>query len=371
MIKVNKIIIIPDSFKGSMSAVEVADIIAEEAAKAGFENCIKIPIADGGEGSVECVLAGLGGCKEYVSVKSPEYKDITAYYGITEDETAIIEIAESSGITKQSSYQATEATTYGFGQLIFDALNKNCRSFLLCLGGSATTDCGCGMAAALGVRFLDVKGKEFLPTGGTLSRVDRIDISKLDTRIAESVFTVMCDVENPLYGEQGAAYVYGPQKGASPEEVLVMDEGLRHISKKLEEATAVDYSKVQGSGAAGGAGCGCMAFLGAKLQSGIASMLEISRFDGEKQDCKLIITGEGKIDEQSMMGKVLSGIRAHAGDIPMVAFCGIATAPKEVLDERQIKVIEIGRGIPLEESMYNGKIYLRNKAKEFFAQMEE
>lgn len=362
-------IIIPDSFKGSMSSGEVANIIAEEAIKYGHPYQCKIPIADGGEGTVDCILATLGGHKEYIQVKSPENVDIKAYYGITDDGIAIIEIAESSGIVKQSSYRALEATTYGFGQLILDALNKGCRRFLLALGGSATTDCGCGMAAALGIRFSDKNGKEFVPTGGTLSQVAGMDMSKLDPRIAESEFTVMCDVENPLYGEQGAAYVYAPQKGANKEEVLLLDKGLRDICRVIQESTGVDYSGQRGGGAAGGVGCGCCAFLGAKLQSGIEVMLEISKFDDRKRDCDLIITGEGKLDYQSLMGKVLSGIKRHAGDIPITVFCGVCEITKEELEEMNICAVEIGRGIPPEESMKNGRIYLQRKAQEYFKHM--
>ncbi len=364
-------IIIPDSFKGSMTSIEVADIVAAEAGKQGYSNVIRIPIADGGEGSVDCILNSMGGHKEYVQVMSPEYKEITAYYGITEEKTAIIEIAESSGITKQTSFQALQATTYGFGQLILDALEKGCRKFLLCLGGSATTDCGCGMAAALGVRFYDETGQTFVPVGGTLSQVTKIELDTLDPRIAESEFVVMCDVENPLFGEEGAAYVYAPQKGANAEEVILLDNGLKAICEKIKEATGTDYSTLKGGGAAGGAGCGCCAFLGAKLQSGIEAMLQISRFDEKKLNCGLIITGEGKLDRQSLMGKVLSGIKRHAGELPITVFCGICAIEETELKELGIRAIEIGRGIPVEESMKNGKYYLQQKASEYFKEMGE
>lgn len=360
-----KIIIIPDSFKGCMSSIEVASIIEEEVTKSTNRKCITLPIADGGEGSVECILASLGGTKEYVLVKSPENRDILAFYGISKDKTAIIEIAESSGITKQTTYQAKEATTYGFGQLILDALNQGCRKFLLCLGGSATTDCGCGMAAALGIRFFNADGEEFVPVGGTLSQVTRIDMSQRDVRIKESEFTIMCDVENPLYGELGAAYVYAPQKGASKEDVVILDQGLRRICKVLKETTGIDYSTLKGGGAAGGVGCGCKAFLGAKIQSGIDAMLEITGFDERKKESNLIITGEGKLDRQSLMGKVLSGIKRHAGEIPIVVFCGICEMSEDELRGLGIHAIEIGRGISLEESMKHGSMYLKEKVSNF------
>ncbi len=365
-----RLLIIPDSFKGSMPSLEVAEIIEKEAIRYGLQTQV-IPIADGGEGTVDCVLRALGGHKEYKKVFSPEGKEIEAYYGITRENTAVIEIAESSGITKQSTYRALEATTYGFGQLIEDALNKGCRNFLLALGGSATTDCGCGMAAALGVCFRNEAGETFVPVGGSLSQVAAVDVNTIDARIREARFTVMCDVENPLYGLQGAAYIFGPQKGASAEEVALLDEGLRHVSCKIEAVTGKTLVMEKGSGAAGGTGYACQMFFDAKLQSGIEAILEISDFDRHKKDSDLIITGEGKIDEQSMMGKVLSGIKTHADKLPIVAFCGICTADKSVLEQNDIRVIEIGRDISLQEAMSNGRIYLQEKAKAFFEKMEE
>ncbi len=364
-----KILIIPDSFKGSMSSVEVASIIEEEAKRLPNVDCISIPIADGGEGSVEGILSALGGEKKYVTVKSPEGIDISAYYGITKQGVAIIEIAESSGLTKQTSFQAMKATTYGFGQLIKAAMDQGCKTIYLCLGGSATTDCGCGMAAALGVRFYDKDGQEFIPTGETMSNVQKIDLSQLDSRIPKTAFTIMSDVENLLYGESGAAYVFAPQKGASDKEVKLLDEGLKSVCRVIKEATGIDCADLKGGGAAGGAGYGCSAFLGARMCSGIEAMLEISRFDEKKKDCSLIITGEGKLDRQSLMGKVLSGVRSHAGSTPIVAFCGVCELSQEEAEAIGVTVIEIGRGLTLEESIKNGKIYLREKARQNFNNM--
>ncbi|MDO4188533.1 MAG: glycerate kinase [Lachnospiraceae bacterium] len=369
-----KVIVIPDSFKGSLSSEEVTRIIAEEIDKAanGETEIIKLPIADGGEGSTNCIINSLGGRKINVLVKSPENKDIEAYYGIIEkDESkmAVIEIAESSGITKQTSYDAKAATTYGFGQLIKDALDKGCRDFLLCLGGSATTDCGLGMAAALSVNFFDENGKYFIPVGGSLSDVKSIDVSQIDDRICKSTFTVMCDVDNPLYGEKGAAYVYGPQKGASPDDVKLMDEGLRNISviyenTKCKDANvAGDLSLRPGAGAAGGAGFACMAFLNATMKSGIEAMLEIVDFDRKVKEADLVVTGEGKIDEQSFMGKVLSGIISHSAGKKIVAFCGTSCIKGS---NNGIDIVEIGRGVELEESIKNAEIYLQKSAKEYF-----
>lgn len=361
-----QIIIIPDSFKGSMTSVEVADILASSARQHTGKTCIQIPIADGGEGSVDCILSALGGTKRFVRVKSPENLDIMAYYGVTLEGTAVIEIAESSGLTKQSTFRALRATTYGFGELIKDALDFGLRQFLLCLGGSATTDCGCGMAAALGVRFLDVNGERFIPDGGSLSEISRIDFSGIDSRISESEFIVMTDVESPLYGELGSAYVFAPQKGASPTEVQLLDDGLRHVCRVLEKETGTDYSFLPGGGAAGGVGCGCCAFLGAQLQSGIEAMLRISNFDDKVKDCCLIVTGEGRLDSQSMMGKVLSGIKRHAGEVPVVTFCGSCEMTEKEQEDAGIEVVEISRDVPLKEAIRNGKQYLKEKADHFF-----
>lgn len=361
-----KIIIIPDSFKGSMTSETVADILGEVIeAKTSYE-AVKIPIADGGEGSTHCILKSLGGERRRVQVHSPQNEIIEAMYGVTPDKTAVIEIAESSGITRQSKLGAMTATTYGFGELIKAALDEGIRKFLLCLGGSATTDCGCGMAAALGVRFFDNSGSEFVPDGGTLLFAERIDMSGLDERISESAITVMTDVENPLFGSQGAAYIYGPQKGASEDDVVILDEGLRHMSLLMEKAGLISPDSIKGAGAAGGAGYGCAAFLGAKLVSGIEAMLDICHFDELVKDAEYVVTGEGKLDAQSLMGKVICGIRNHSLGKKVVVFCGISELDEKTMTQEGISCVEIGRGIPITESIENGEKYIRLKATEYF-----
>ena len=360
-----KVIVIPDSFKGSMSSPEVADILAAAAMKYVKCDVIKIPIADGGEGSVDCILRAKGGTRRLATVHSPEGTLIEAAFGIVDGNTAVIEIAESSGLTKQTGFHALDATTYGFGELIKAALDAGCRNFFLCLGGSATTDCGCGMAAALGVNFYNADKETFIPTGGTMSQVEKIDLSHLDQRVRQSTFTVMSDVINPLYGPMGAAYVFAPQKGATDEEVKILDAGLVHIAGVIERDCHVD-SHMNAAGAAGGTGYGCAAFLGAKIVSGIDGLLSLCRFDTLLQDCGLIVTGEGCLDSQSLMGKVLSGIRQHSGDIRIVSFCGICKARADELADRNISAVEIGRGIPLAESMSNGRHYLSLAADAYF-----
>ena len=232
----SKVIIAPDSFKGVLTSKEVTDIIADEVS-AVFPDCgiVKMPIADGGEGSVDTILSSIGGKTYEATVLSPDDREISAFYGIASNTAAILEMAQSSGITKQNGLHPMTATTYGFGQLILAALDRGAKEFMLGIGGSASTDGGCGMASALGIRFLDESGKSFVPSGETLEKIARIDVDGIDKRVAESKFTVMCDVDNPLYGVNGAAYVYSPQKGATPEQVRILDDGLRHYGRILEE----------------------------------------------------------------------------------------------------------------------------------------
>lgn len=352
-----KVMVIPDSFKGSISSSEAADILANAVRRHLKCDVVELPIADGGEGSVDCILRAGGGEKKRAVVHSPENLPIEAEFGIMDGKTAVIEIAESSGLTKQTGFHALTACTYGFGELILAALELGCQRFFLCLGGSATTDCGCGMAAALGVRFLDQSGEAFIPAGGTLHRVSRIDPSGLDPRISRSVFTVMSDVANPLYGPLGAASVYAPQKGATAQEVALLDAGLRHIARIIER-DCHKSCQMEAAGAAGGAGYGCAAFLNASVVSGIEGMLTLCSFDSLVSGCDLILTGEGCLDDQSLMGKVLSGILRHAGETEIVSFCGSCKASPDVLAGKHITPVEISRGIDPAESMEKGAYYL-------------
>ena len=355
-----KVIIAPDSFKGSLSAKQVADIIAEEilAAYPGCE-AVKMPIADGGEGSMDTILSALGGKTHETNVLSPDDREITAAYGIAVNGTAIIEMAQSSGLTKQNGLHPMTASTYGLGQLISAALATGAREYILCIGGSATTDGGCGMAAALGVHFTDSSKNRFNPCGGTLVDIASIDLSGLDTRIKESRFTVMCDVDNPLYGPNGAAYIYGPQKGADPVQVSALDDGLRHLGSVLIDCLGVDYANTPGAGAAGGLGAGCMAFLDAKLMSGSEAILGLCGYKEHLTDADLVITGEGKLDSQSFSGKVLSGILHDAGNVPVWSVCGICECDEELLHKHNLRVFEISKGISIEESMTDTEKYLR------------
>ena len=368
-----KVIIAPDSFKGSLSAKQVTDIIAQEM-KTAFPDCtiIKMPIADGGEGSVETIISTLGGTIHRAQVLSPDNRLISASFGITPNKIAVLEMAQSSGITKQLNLNPMTSNTYGFGQLISSALDLGAIEFMLCIGGSATTDGGTGMAAALGVRFLDENENSFIPTGGTLSNIKQIDISGIDNRIAESRFTVMCDVCNPLYGAAGAAFVYAPQKGATPEQVQVLDAGLRSLSTILQDIKLeiTDLANIPGAGAAGGLGAGCIAFLSATLKSGIELILELCQFEKHINDTNLIITGEGKLDSQSFSGKVLSGIKRKSADVPIISICGICDYDKEELKANNVKAYEISKGIPIEQSLSNPEKYIRVATKKALSELK-
>lgn len=366
---VKRIVIVPDSFKGSMTSVEVADIISEAAMNVGIET-IKIPIADGGEGSVDCLLEIFGGKKETAVVYGPDGNLRNASYGVTDDGIALLELAESSGLTKQAVLHPLTADTYGFGQLINDALNKGYRRLVICLGGSATTDCGLGMASALGAKFFDVADNEFVPSGGTLRNVNRIDMGSFDRRIEECDISVLCDVDVPLFGTFGAAYVFAPQKGASPTEVELLDKGLRIVAPLISEATGIGCKTVYGAGAAGGCGYACAAFLDARIASGINEILDLCNFDEVVRDCDFVVTGEGKLDSQSLMGKVLSGIQDRAEGKPIVSFCGTCQIEKEELSSQNIVAVEISKGIPLERAIQKGPEYLKMAAEWFFQNMD-
>jgi len=251
------------------------------------------------------------------------------------------------------------SSTFGFGQLILRALELGLGDFFLCIGGSASTDGGCGMAAALGVKFLDARGASFVPSGATLENIFHIDTSGIDSRVRESSFTVMCDCSNPLFGPNGAAFVYAPQKGASPKEVHALDSGLRHLSAVVCQELGSDYSQAAGAGAAGGLGFGCMALLKATPVSGINTILDLCDFKKHLAGADLIITGEGKLDDQSLSGKALTGILQQAGDVPVVSICGICSLEENLLHKLGLAVFETSEGVSVKESRSNPEKYVR------------
>lgn len=313
--KPGKIVLIPDSFKGTLSSVEVCRVLrgCVERRLSGCE-VRAIPVADGGEGSVDAFLAALGGEKVHARVAGPFFEPVESFYGLTDGgKTAIVEMAACAGLPLAGERRDPAlTTTYGVGELIALAVEGGARKIILGLGGSATNDAGCGAAAALGVRFFDRTGTPFVPTGGTLGEVERIDVSAARERLRGVEITAMCDIDNPMYGENGAAYVFAPQKGAGPEQVRALDAGLRRLAGVMRRELGMDFDELPGAGAAGAMGAGVTAFLGASLQSGIESVLNAVDFDRAAADADLIFTGEGRLDSQSLRGKVVIGVARRA-----------------------------------------------------------
>jgi len=316
------IVIATDSFKGCCTTLEAAAEFKRGILRVFPNARINIiPIADGGEGTVSAVLSALGGSLKPVRVKGPLGEETEAVFGIASGGRAVLEMAAASGLTLVTKKDPMRASTYGTGELIKAALDSGCTDIYIGIGGSATNDGGAGMAEALGVRFADKNGRPVPPGGGSLHLIDTIDISNVDRRLNNANITVMSDVTNPLCGENGASAVYGPQKGATPEQVKLLDSNLEHLARKVREQLHTDFANTPGAGAAGGLGFGLMAFTGAKLRSGIEAILDL---DALARDADLIITGEGNLDAQSAMGKVLSGIarRAKAYGKPVIAIAG-------------------------------------------------
>ena len=322
-----KILIAADSFKGSATTMEVADRIEKGYLRICPEvEIAKLPMADGGEGTVETLVSGMDGELIYEEVTGPLGERVRAKYGVVQDEIAIIEMAEASGLVlvEEEKRNPTLTTTYGTGELILSALERGFRRVYVGIGGSATNDGGMGMARALGYRFIDGDGNELPEGGGSLGQLYRIDRSKVTPLLKDARITVMCDVENPLYGPDGAAFVYGPQKGADPDMVRLLDKNLRHLADILKSDMNVEMADIPGSGAAGGLGGGLMAFCGADLKPGIEMVLDILKFDDRLKGVDLVITGEGRIDGQSVKGKVPAGVakRARKLNKPLVAIAG-------------------------------------------------
>lgn len=331
-----KCVVVSDSFKGTVSSREICEI-AQRVIPRHFPACevVCIPVADGGEGTVDCFVQAMGAQRVGVTVTNALGEKSAAAYARL-GELAIIEMAAAAGLPQVGTLRCPgTATTYGVGELIAHAVDSGCRKILLGLGGSATNDGGCGCAAALGVRFYDADGQSFVPVGDTLGRIARIDTAKAEALLRSVEITVMCDVTNPLYGPTGAAYVFAPQKGADAEKVKSLDAGLRHFGDVIRSQYGLDVSAMPGAGAAGGMGAGCVALLGGTIQSGIDAVLDVTGFDRQLEGADLVITGEGRIDSQSADGKVVSGVarRTRAKGVPLIAIAGgIADSAGAVYD---------------------------------------
>ena len=323
-----KIILAFDSFKGSVGSAEIA-LRAQQAIGKQLPNCevVTFPIADGGEGTTEAICKGLQAQVVSCSAHDPLMNPIEVLYGIANDgDTAILEMAAASGLPLLSTADRNpmNTTTFGTGEIILDALKRGCRHFIMGIGGSATNDAGTGMLTALGFRFLDKGGTVLDPVGRNLSRIEQIDDSLVPSALRESSFTIACDVTNPFYGPQGAASVFAPQKGASAHDVELLDNGLKHYADLLFQLKGIDVHLIPGAGAAGGMGGGILPFLNATLQSGIDTILDILHFEKALDEANLVITGEGKMDAQTGMGKALGGIlrKAQQKNVPVIALGG-------------------------------------------------
>ena len=361
-----KILIAPNSFKGSLSAVRFCEI-AEKTIKSILPDaeidCM--PVADGGEGTLECLQSAMD-CKIVKCfVQNSLYEEEVSLVGFIDNgKTAIIEAAQSNGLPQIKGRENPEETsTYGVGQLVAFACDLGAKKIILTLGGSSTNDCGLGLLAALGGCFYNKDGVSFVPTGGTLTEVQEIDLSMMYPRLQGASFEALCDVDNPLYGENGCSDVFEPQKGADPEMVKRLDEGCRHISKLFNKMRTTDFALEKGAGAAGGLGFCVLAGLNGKLKSGIDTILSLCEFERRSSDCDLIITGEGSFDRQSAMGKTVGGIIKRAGKVPVVVFCGKSDGS----DVDGIKdVVEISKGLELEEAIKNTEQNLEKAIKEYF-----
>lgn len=325
-----KFVLIPDSFKGSLSSTEVCDVM-ENAIECVFKKIdpslkiISLPVADGGEGTVDAFLKAVGGEKIFVEANNPFFQKISAFYGKLNDGTVVIEMASAAGLPLVGTRKEVEkTTTYGVGELMNHAIENGAKKIILGLGGSATNDGGCGAAAAIGAKFFDSEGKIFIPTGENLKNISRIEIQNLQKKLTGVDVTVMCDITNPLCGELGAAAVFGPQKGATPAQVKFLDEGLAHLAKIILRDVGIDVLNLSGAGAAGGMGAGAAAFFNGKLMKGIEIVLDTVKFSEKIHDANLIFTGEGKFDRQSLMGKVADGVasRAKKFRVPVVVIAG-------------------------------------------------
>jgi glycerate kinase len=366
-----KILICPDKFKESLPARSVANHIHEGILKVLPEAiCKAIPLADGGEGTVEAMVAATNGRIEMVTVHDPLMKIVGSFYGISGDgKTAFIEMAAASGMAllKPEERNPMVTSSFGTGELILEAMGKGCYEIILGIGGSATVDGGVGMAQALGIKFIDASGNEAGLGGGNLDKIEEIDISALDRRMERCRITVACDVTNVLTGPEGAAHVFGPQKGASPSAVDILDRNLKHLSDIIKQQLKIDVSRLKGGGAAGGMGAGMAAFLKAELRNGfdvIATFVELEKWIAWAD---LVITGEGKMDRQTAFGKTPSGVAQLASrhHKPVIGFAGSLGDGADHLHQLGFAaIIPISdRPMSLEQSLSNAGKLLEDAAE--------
>lgn len=371
-----KILVVPDKFKGCLSSLEAASLIGEAFQKAGHE-VITSPLADGGEGTVDAVLAATGGVKRNLMVEDPLGRNINSFWGLTTAglspdqssgdclQTAVIEMAAASGLylLAKSEQNPMKTSTFGTGQLIKAALDEKVARITIGVGGSATNDGGMGAAAALGARFFDSGNQLLKPIGENLIKVRDYDLSGLDERITGTEITVATDVGNLFYGPEGAAFVYGPQKGASEEQVKELDDGLKNLASIVKQKRGLDLQAIKGSGAAGGLAGGLVAFLGAKITPGTQFIIELLKLEEKVREADLVVTGEGKIDEQTLYGKAPSGVinLAKKHNKKIVLICGQLGEGYEKLAEAGIKLFPLAKNVyEAEQCIIDPKLAIKN-----------
>ena len=368
-----KIILAPDSFKGSLTSMEVA-----EAMERGIKrvlpgaDCIKIPMADGGEGTVQSLLDAVGGDLISCQVKGPAGQSVTAGYGMLADNgTAVIEMAAASGLSLVSgkTMNPLKTTSFGTGELICHALDRGAQKIILGIGGSATNDAGVGMAQALGVVFRSGDGRIIRQngSGGMLQQIESVDLEDIHPKLRQAQILVACDVDNPLSGENGAACVFAPQKGADADMVQLLDDNLKHLAKVIKREIGIDVDAIPGAGAAGGLGAGLLVFAGAELKSGIEIISKATSIEFHLRSADLVFTGEGRVDFQTAFGKTPAGIARLAGayGVPVIAIGGALADDAGEVFMHGINGLEaaITRDMPLDEALANSREYIANAAE--------
>lgn len=362
-----------DSFKGSLSSEKIIELLKESAENV-FPGCETrgVPIADGGEGTVDAVIAVTKGKKRVIEVHGPLMENVESSYGIFHGDCAIIEMAAASGLPMVSPEKRNplNTTTYGTGELIRDALDQGYKKISIAIGGSATNDGGMGAMRALGMRFLDAEGKELEGRGSDLAKLVDIDSTNLHSAVAEAEFTVMCDVNNPLTGPKGATYTFGKQKGGTPEILDELEMGMKNYAMVIQKKFGKNVDSIAGAGAAGGLGAALCVFLNAEMKSGIETVLDLIDFDGLLEGTDLVVTGEGRIDWQSAFGKVPSGIgqRCQAKGIPAVAVVGGMGNGAEKIYEFGVESIipTINGAMEIEEALERAEELYRGAAERMF-----
>ncbi|MBE6865747.1 MAG: glycerate kinase [Ruminococcaceae bacterium] len=359
-----KIILIPDSFKGTVTAEEFC-CISSDILQNYFPHTeiVSLPLADGGEGTIDCFLTMAGYTKVTATVKNAFMEDIIGYYAV-KGNTAVMEMAMCASLPSAKGREnPATTTTYGVGQLISHAVKNGAEKIILGLGGSCTNDAGTGMAAALGVEFFDENGNRFIPTGATLDKISRYSTEKSEKLLKNVEIVAMCDIDNPLYGKNGAAYIFAPQKGADSAMVAQLDDKLKYIANLTEKQTGNNYYDINGAGAAGGMGFGVCALLGGSLKPGVNLILDTIDFEKKLSDTDLIITGEGRLDSQSLSGKAVIGISriAQQHSVPVIAVVGsVADDITSVYSQGVTAVFTTNtQPVPFEIAAVNAKDNLR------------